>query len=103
MIISINAHSPSVYVLCATADIPLSYLWGWAWLGQHLNWCTFVGTGLIGAGIFVVVCPLGDDEVCLTTWWRCCRRWTDTAAEERREEEEAELLTVKSGGEDGVK
>ena len=57
VVIAISAHSPSVYALCATADIPLSYVWGRAWLGQRLYWYHFLGAGLICAGIFAVSCP----------------------------------------------
>ena len=59
MVIAISAHSPSVYALCATAEIPLSFVWGRAWLGQRLTDFHLLGEGLIFAGIVVVVvsCP----------------------------------------------
>ena len=63
IILAITAFSPSVYVLCATADIPISYLLGWIWLGQDLSWFSFLGTGLICAGIFTVVCPSLDPSL----------------------------------------
>ena len=58
VVIAISAHSPSVYALCATAEIPLSFVWGRTWLGQRLTDFHLLGGGLIIAGIVVVVsCP----------------------------------------------
>ena len=74
MVLAVTAFSPSVYVFCATAEIPLSYFLGWMWLGQDLTWSTFVGTGLISTGILCVIFSGVD----MTHWESCCNHWSLT-------------------------
>ena len=72
MVLAVTAFSPSVYVFCATAEIPLSYSLGWMWLKQDLTWSTFVGTGLTSTGILCVIFPGVD----MTHWESCCSLWS---------------------------